>query len=682
MFLCAWFTDFMGLDAIFGAFIFGLIVPRESKLFHECETSIEPLVLTFTLPLYFALSGLKTDVTQLDSNAQGAMVVLVCFVASVGKLVGCGVPALIGGMSFRESATIAVLMNTRGLVELIVLNLGLSAGILSTKTFSVMVIMCLFTTFITGPIVEYIYPPHLRGLLPDKAPEDALLANKGDDADEDDLHVDDVSLTVNTDIVKASQSINVAMVLDRFEELQGSMNLVSLLAPVAPSSELSVRILKFAEPLQNDQDDFVGLSEQGKLIHVAEVDAVENIMNHRHLTEKEREATSHLLPISMLCKSVGVTATTSFSITGNPLEFPGEVKELALDQDLVVFPWRTDSAYVKSFFWGTWRKVPVTIALFAQVGSAGGSNTGIPAVLEGGGRGRSDSIAAALALFRPNAGPDSPSTNEPFSRRQSAQLQVASAPLLHDIHHVCAIITGAESDVAILTLLLRLLDKSFITATVFLVGSRTAYPVAVNVAISAFKRRIGKETPKVEFVKLSDAAATDGDAITSALTTYPCEVALVSFVEPLVASEGGEGGAGAANITPTFAGGATVRARSNTLSAFLALNPGESDRDGVQSSGAPSWLPSVDNAELGAIGSRLYANGDIANVIVLHEPYLNSLARRRRAATVQSGDSQGVDTPNMPVHSSQSFSSLPSDEQLADSNTEQQQQPPPKVATV
>ena len=150
VFLSSYTTAILGVHSIFGAFLFGLIMPRDSHLFTECNDKIEELILTLTLPLYFALSGLQTDVTQINTPAQGAMVVLVCFVATAGKYVGAGGAAYFSGSSIRESWVIAFLMNTRGLVELIVLNLGVTAGVLNVKTFSVMVIMCLFTTFITG----------------------------------------------------------------------------------------------------------------------------------------------------------------------------------------------------------------------------------------------------------------------------------------------------------------------------------------------------------------------------------------------------------------------------------------------------------------------------------------------------------------------------------------------------
>jgi len=161
VYVCAFITSILGVHYIFGGFMFGLIIPRDSRLFKVCNDRIEELVLAIFLPLYFTLSGLQTDISQIKTTNQGLMILLVITIASAGKFIGAGLPAYYFGMK-RGSAVIAILMNTRGLVELIVLNLGLSAGILNTKTFSVMVIMCLFTTFITCPLVEIIYPPHKR----------------------------------------------------------------------------------------------------------------------------------------------------------------------------------------------------------------------------------------------------------------------------------------------------------------------------------------------------------------------------------------------------------------------------------------------------------------------------------------------------------------------------------------
>ncbi len=90
------------------AFLFGLCIPRGTQLFHTCNECIEELVLVLFLPLYFAISGLKTDVTQIKTSAQGAMVILVCFIASLGKFLGCGGMAYFSGLTIRESASVSI----------------------------------------------------------------------------------------------------------------------------------------------------------------------------------------------------------------------------------------------------------------------------------------------------------------------------------------------------------------------------------------------------------------------------------------------------------------------------------------------------------------------------------------------------------------------------------------------
>jgi len=89
LFICAWTTALLGVHAIFGAFLFGFIIPRNSHLYEQCNEHIEDFVMTIMLPLYFALSGLKTDITQINTGTMGQMVVLVCGVATFGKFIGC-----------------------------------------------------------------------------------------------------------------------------------------------------------------------------------------------------------------------------------------------------------------------------------------------------------------------------------------------------------------------------------------------------------------------------------------------------------------------------------------------------------------------------------------------------------------------------------------------------------------
>lgn len=111
------------------------------------------------LPLFFALSGLHTQIDLLASSRDWVACGVVVLVACIGKLGGCTVAARITGFSWREAGMLGVLMNTRGLMELIVLNIGLEIGVLSPVMFSMMVVMALVTTFVTAPLLRWIAPP-------------------------------------------------------------------------------------------------------------------------------------------------------------------------------------------------------------------------------------------------------------------------------------------------------------------------------------------------------------------------------------------------------------------------------------------------------------------------------------------------------------------------------------------
>ncbi|GAB1527387.1 K(+)/H(+) antiporter [Rhizoctonia solani] len=162
VFVSSFFTDVIGVHAIFGAFIAGLIVPRDNGFSISLLEKIEDLVSILFLPLYFTLSGLKTDLGLLNDGIAWGYTFLVIAVAFLGKFVGCALPARLMGFNNREAGAIGMLMSCKGLVELIVLNIGLSAGILDTKVFSMFVMMAVILTFITSPCTILIYPEHAR----------------------------------------------------------------------------------------------------------------------------------------------------------------------------------------------------------------------------------------------------------------------------------------------------------------------------------------------------------------------------------------------------------------------------------------------------------------------------------------------------------------------------------------
>ena len=133
--LAGWIVDQIGIDPIVGCFVFGVIVPRDSALYHHCVTSLESFVVIILLSLYFAISGIKTDLTQMKD---ADLPILVC----VSKFVGAGEAARYIGCKWRDTTVIAVLMTNRGFVELIILNIGLIDNVLNVRVFSILVIKC------------------------------------------------------------------------------------------------------------------------------------------------------------------------------------------------------------------------------------------------------------------------------------------------------------------------------------------------------------------------------------------------------------------------------------------------------------------------------------------------------------------------------------------------------------
>lgn len=147
-------TQAIGIHALFGAFLAGAVMPRD-KAFHEyLSVRLENFSTVFLLPLFFAFSGLRTQVNVLNDAGSWLVVGGIVLVAVTGKIAGSMIPARLTGMSWRESFQLGALMNTRGLVELIALNIGYDLGILPPRIFSMLVLMALVTTFMTGPLLS------------------------------------------------------------------------------------------------------------------------------------------------------------------------------------------------------------------------------------------------------------------------------------------------------------------------------------------------------------------------------------------------------------------------------------------------------------------------------------------------------------------------------------------------
>ncbi|XP_058200113.1 cation/H(+) antiporter 18-like [Rhododendron vialii] len=155
-------TDAIGIHALFGGFIIGVSIPKDGPFAGSLVEKIEDLVSGLFLPLYFVSSGLKTNVATIHGGQSWGLLVLVICTACFGKIIGTVVVSLLCKVPFQEALALGFLMNTKGLVELIVLNIGKDKGVLNDQTFAIMVLMALFTTFITTPLVIAVYKPANR----------------------------------------------------------------------------------------------------------------------------------------------------------------------------------------------------------------------------------------------------------------------------------------------------------------------------------------------------------------------------------------------------------------------------------------------------------------------------------------------------------------------------------------
>jgi len=155
MALGAWFTDLIGLHAVFGAFIMGAAIPR-AIMARDLIDRIQPLAVALFLPLFFTYSGLNTKITLLYSPSLMLISAIVLAAAIAGKGVACTLAARATGIGSREALGIGTLMNARGLMELIIVNIGLARGIISEELFATLVIMAIITTVMASPLFDFL----------------------------------------------------------------------------------------------------------------------------------------------------------------------------------------------------------------------------------------------------------------------------------------------------------------------------------------------------------------------------------------------------------------------------------------------------------------------------------------------------------------------------------------------
>jgi Kef-type K+ transport system membrane component KefB len=174
--ISAYVTEEINIAFIFGGFVFGMIMPRHARLNEEITRRIDDFVVTLLLPVFFVYTGLRTNVGLLDRPELWLLTLLLIAVAIIGKLAGAAIAARVTGYDWKASSVIGTLMNTRGLTELIVLNLALDVGAISNVLFAMLVIMAVVTTLMAGPLLKLLDPKNEYGRAVEDEFADAALA--------------------------------------------------------------------------------------------------------------------------------------------------------------------------------------------------------------------------------------------------------------------------------------------------------------------------------------------------------------------------------------------------------------------------------------------------------------------------------------------------------------------------
>lgn len=165
--LSSYATEIIGIHALFGAFMVGAIMPENVRFRNIFIEKVEDIALVMLLPLFFVFTGLRTEIGLLNDPYLWKITGLIILVAVVGKFFGSALAAKFVGQNWKDSLTIGALMNTRGLMELVVLNIGYDLGVLTPEVFTMMVIMALVTTFMTGPalnLINFIFKVNIKDI--------------------------------------------------------------------------------------------------------------------------------------------------------------------------------------------------------------------------------------------------------------------------------------------------------------------------------------------------------------------------------------------------------------------------------------------------------------------------------------------------------------------------------------
>ncbi|KAJ5308547.1 hypothetical protein N7476_009203 [Penicillium atrosanguineum] len=456
----AFFTQAIGVHAIFGGFVIGLMCPHEGGFAIKLTEKIEDLVAALFLPLYFTLSGLSTNLGLLDTGIVWGYVAGVISIAFTAKVAGGALASRASGLLWRESFSIGVLMSCKGLVELIVLNIGLQAKILSTRTFTIFVVMALVTTFLTTPLTTVLYPTWYQ----------AKVARwRRGEIDWEGNRIQQEGRTDSIAQVKdqlKTVPVRKLLVYLRLDGLSGICTLVALLSPSGRGAPPTPLVHPAKQPKQTEQnleDAINPIENEEDTLRVHGVRLVE--LTDRDSSVMRVSAGEQALwdPVVNTFRAFGewndVSLMAGVSVVPEH-SYADTIIAMALQDtaDLLLLPWSETGTLVD-------RQNGLEVDIADRF--ANGPYTDFVAhILE--------RVPGHIGILIENSS-DSPTARRPTTARSSSGLSITgstwsrSSPI-HRSHHVVLPFLGGEDDRFALRFVLQLVQNEQVTATIIQVG--------------------------------------------------------------------------------------------------------------------------------------------------------------------------------------------------------------------
>jgi Kef-type K+ transport system membrane component KefB len=446
----AFFTGIIGVHAIFGGFMVGLILPRENSFAIRVTEKLEDLIGALFLPLYFTLSGLNTNLGLLNSGITWGYVVAVIVTAFFSKIIGATLAARLSGLVWRESFTVGALMSCKGLVELIVLNIGLQAKILSQRTFTIFVVMALVTTFATTPLVSFLYPP---------AYQKKLEAWKRGEIDWDsgerrEVHAGDAGALASK---TTNQRVGRLLIYLRLDNMPAMLNLVSLFGkPTSTESGSDSGKDESADGSSSAVDARPAVRAHGlRLIQLTDRDS--SVM-----TVSDVEELSRTDAVVNIFRTVGrfLHVAVSGEVAVLPETRFGEAlltKSNDMSSDLLLLPWSETGSLVEGQQSTPASKVTGSYVQFARsVVAAQGHNMNMAIFFPAGSSARPDGESN---------GAERRALNRAYSF-SDIHRDIAPIPVANQSHSIFMPFFGGDDDRYALSIVLQLCERQNATATV------------------------------------------------------------------------------------------------------------------------------------------------------------------------------------------------------------------------